>query len=224
MDRIQVTPVLTMLRIGGWQSYLVDDGTGRLLIDTGAPEGSADLLSACGTPDLVILTHHHVDHCGAAAAVHEHTGAPIAAGAGDAEVIRGGLVAPAPNFEDWELPIHQRVAAGLPPAAPAAPVAIELRGSQVLDVVGGAHIIAAPGHTDGSIAVHLVSHGILFTGDTVANVGEVTLGVFNRDRKRTAESFRMLAEIDFDTACFGHGDPIADGAAQLLRDAAARVG
>ncbi|WP_396929382.1 MBL fold metallo-hydrolase [Mycolicibacterium sp.] len=224
MDRIQVTPVLTMFRIGGWQSYLVDDGTERLLIDTGAPDGSAELLSACGTPDLVILTHGHVDHCGSAAAVHERTGAPIAAGAGDAEVIRGGLVAPAPNFEDWEVPIHQSVAAGLPPAAPAVPVAIELQGSEVLAVVGGAHIIAAPGHTDGSIAVHLLAHGILFTGDTVANVGEVTLGVFNRDRERTAESFRALAEIDCRTACFGHGEPIAADAGRFLRDAAARIG
>ncbi|BBY66478.1 MBL fold metallo-hydrolase [Mycolicibacterium helvum] len=224
MERIEVTPVLTMLRIGGWQAYLIDDGSERLLIDTGAPDGGAELLLACGTPDLVILTHCHVDHCGSAAAVHGRTGAPIAAGAADAEVIRGGLVATPPKFEEWELPLHQRVSADLPPAAPPAPVDIELHGGEVLDVVGGAHIIATPGHTDGSVAVHLVSHGILFTGDTVANVGEVTLGVFNRDRDRTAESFRTLAEIDCDTACFGHGEPLAAGAAQCLRDAAARLG
>ncbi|GAY13836.1 MBL fold metallo-hydrolase [Mycobacterium sp. shizuoka-1] len=223
MDCIEVTPALTMFRIGGWQAYLVDDGAQRLLIDTGAPAGAADLLSACGTPDLVILTHCHVDHCGAAAAVHERTGAPIAAGAADAEVVRGGLAAAPPNFEEWELPIHQRVAADLPPAAPPAPVSLELRGTEVLDIVGGAHVIATPGHTDGSIAIHLPAHGIVFTGDTVANVGEVTLGVFNRDRTRTAESFRALADIDCQTACFGHGEPIAVGAGRLLRDAARRL-
>lgn len=215
--------MLTMLRIGGWQSYLVDDGTQRLLIDTGAPGGGDELLSACGTPDLVILTHCHVDHCGSAAEVHHRTGAPIAAGAADAEVIRDGLAATPPNFEDWELPIHQQVSAGLPPAAPAAPVDVELHGAETLDIVGGAHIIATPGHTDGSIAVHLVSHGILFTGDTIANVGDVTLGVFNRDRARTVESFRTLTEIDCETVAFGHGEPIAADAAERLRAAAARL-
>ena len=94
----------------------------------------------------------------------------------------------------------------------------------MLDVAGGAYVIATPGHTDGSIAVYLPTHDILFTGDTIANVGEVTLGVFNLDRARTIESFRALADIDSRTACFGHGDPIDVDAAAHLRRAAAALG
>ena len=65
-----------------------------------------------------------------------------------------------------------------------------------------------PGHTEGSIAIHLPRHGVLFTGDTIANVGTVMLGTFNQDRAQTVASFRRLAALDVETACFGHGEPI----------------
>ncbi len=85
-------------------------------------------------------------------------------------------------FENWEVPIHQRVSAGLPDTAPPVPVDRELVDGDVLDFGGGAEILAIPGHTEGSIAIHLPRHGVLFTGDTVANVGTVMLGTFNQDR------------------------------------------
>src|SRR5690242_4249640 len=58
------------------------------------------------------------------------------------------------------------------------------------------HILEISGHTEGSIAIHLPSHGVLFTGDTIANVGTVMLGAFNQNRARTVASFRRLAELD----------------------------
>ena len=119
---------------------------------------------------------------------------------------------PPPVFEDWEMPIHQRVSAGLPEVAPPCHVATGLLDGDVLDFGGGAEILAIPGHTEGSIAIHLPRHGVLFTGDTIANVGTVMLGTFNQDRARTVASFRRLADLDVETACFGHGEPIPSGA------------
>ena len=72
-------------------------------------------------------------------------------------------------------------------------------------------MIATPGHTDGSIAIHLPGEGVLFTGDTVAHVGgQVLPGVFNRDREEMLRSFRKLALVDAGLACVGHGEPIKD--------------
>jgi glyoxylase-like metal-dependent hydrolase (beta-lactamase superfamily II) len=85
----------------------------------------------------------------------------------------------------------------------------ELSGGEVLDFGGGAEILAIPGHTEGSIAVHLPAHGVVFAGDAIANVGTVMLGPFNQDRARSVASFRRLAALDVETACFGHGAPIA---------------
>lgn len=46
-----------------------------------------------------------------------------------------------------------------------------------------------PGHTAGSVALHLPSHGVLFTGDTIAEGdGQALLGPFNVDRGQAWES------------------------------------
>jgi glyoxylase-like metal-dependent hydrolase (beta-lactamase superfamily II) len=117
--------------------------------------------------------------------------------------------------------IHQRVSVGLPDTAPPVPVASELVDGDVLDFGGGAEVLAVPGHTEGSIAIHLPRHGVLFTGDTIANVGTVMLGTFNQDRARTVASFRRLSALDVETACFGHGEPITSGAGDRMREVAA---
>ena len=82
-------------------------------------------------------------------------------------------------------------------------------------------MIGAPGHTDGSIAVHIPSQRLLFTGDSVAATpsGQVILGPFNVDRPQAIETFRTLATLDVDIACFGHGDPVRANASAALRDA-----
>jgi glyoxylase-like metal-dependent hydrolase (beta-lactamase superfamily II) len=46
------------------------------------------------------------------------------------------------------------------------------------------------------------------------------LGVFNTDRVRAIESLHRLAELEVETAVFGHGDPITQRAAAALRQAA----
>jgi glyoxylase-like metal-dependent hydrolase (beta-lactamase superfamily II) len=119
--------------------------------------------------------------------------------------------------------IHQRVSAGLPDTAPPVPVDRELVDGDVLDFGGAAEILAIPGHTDGGIAIHLPRHGVKFTGDTIANVGTVVLDTFNQARAQTVASFRRLAALDVETACFGHGEPIASGAGPKLREVAATL-
>jgi glyoxylase-like metal-dependent hydrolase (beta-lactamase superfamily II) len=147
----------------------------------------------------------------------------VLAGAGDAAVIRGDAEMAPPVFEDWEVPIHQRVSANLPETAPPVPVDRELAEGDVLDFGGGAEILAIPGHTEGSIAIHLPRHGVLFTGDTIANVGTLMLGAFNQNRAQTVASFRRLAALDVETACFGHGEPITSGAGDRIREVAATL-
>ncbi|MGW0588188.1 hypothetical protein [Streptosporangium sp. NPDC002607] len=50
-----------------------------------------------------------------------------------------------------------------------------------------------------------------------------TLGAFDTDRSRAIESFRGLAELHVETACFGHGDPLTDEASKAVRAAVARL-
>ena len=229
MSSTQITEKLMQVNIGAWQAYLWLDEDSVTLIDTGAP-GSAPAIAAAlrrvgrrpQDLDRVVLTHFHDDHAGSARDVAAWGAVEVVAHHADADIIRGDRTGPAPNFTEWERELHQQLAADLQPA-PAAPVHSEVADDDELPFGGGAHVLSVPGHTDGSIAIHLPRDGVLFTGDTIANVGTVMLGTFNQDRAQTVTSFKRLAELNVETACFGHGEPIISAAAARIRATAATL-
>jgi glyoxylase-like metal-dependent hydrolase (beta-lactamase superfamily II) len=101
-------------------------GDSATLIDTGAPGSGAEIAAAATGIDRIVLTHGHVDHAGSAAELRDSTGAVVMAGAGDTAVVRGLADMPPPVFEDWEVPVYERVSAGLPNIARPVPVDTEL--------------------------------------------------------------------------------------------------
>ncbi|MBH1938849.1 MBL fold metallo-hydrolase [Streptomyces sp. AV19] len=232
----QVTPDIWMLEFTVGQAYAVRLPDGWAMVDTGLggpgqAEAALDALAALPGPGElreIVLTHYHLDHRGNAAALAEATGARVLAGAGDAAVIRGEAEEPPPVLEEWEVPVFGSVQAviadaGTPPPAPCR-VDRELADGDALDWGQDVRIVGVPGHTAGSIALHLTGSRALFTGDTIARHLEVMLGPFNIDRPQAVASFRRQAALDVDVACFGHGAPLVGGAGKTLREAAERLG
>lgn len=223
MAPTELLPNLHLLTPGGWQVYVWRDEDGVTLIDAGAAGSGADLLEDLaqlglgpGDVDRLVLTHLHDDHAGGAAEVAGWGRVEVLAHAQDAPIIRDEQAGPPPNLTDTERVLHARLAHALP-SAPPCRVDRELVDGVVLDIAGGALVVATPGHTDGSIALLLRRPRVLFTGDTVAeHEGQIILGPFNRDRDRAAHSFRALAELDADVACFGHGRPVVGNASATL--------
>ncbi|WP_426501019.1 MBL fold metallo-hydrolase [Streptomyces sp. D54] len=228
MDLVEVLPRLHMFRFRIGQAYLWRDGAELTLIDAGDIDSAAAIEDAIRTLGLdpagirrIVITHGHRDHYGAAQELADRHGAEIIAHALDAPVVRGDRPVPEPDLLDWELPLWEH---GLTvPEAPPTRVDREVTGGEVLPFGDGARVVHAPGHTAGSIAVHLPLHDVLFTGDTVASVERVMLGVFNVDRAEAATTFRRLAALAPRTVCVGHGDPLTENAAAAMEAAANAV-
>lgn len=235
MDVTQLLPQLSFLRFPVGHAYLWADADGLTLIDTGLP-GSGPLIAEAirglgrRPEDLrrVVLTHFHEDHVGSAAEIAAWGDVQVLAHRADAAFIRGEAEGPPPILVDWERPILERVQAGMQ-HEPVKPVRVdrELDDGDAIDLGGGMEgvAVAAPGHTPGSVALHLPEPRVLFTGDTVARTSDgnrVILGVFNADPAQAAESVERLAALDVEIACFGHGEPVTSGAGPELRAAAGR--
>ncbi|MFD9262207.1 MBL fold metallo-hydrolase [Streptomyces sp. NPDC059538] len=226
MDLVEVLANrLHMLRFPIGQAYLWQGGEALTLIDAGRAGSAAEIERAIRSLgrapeqlERIVLTHCHRDHVGAADELAARWGARVLAHRLDAPVIRGELPVPEPVLLDWEIPLY---AHGLTvPEAPPTRVDRELEDGDDLGFGDGAYVVHVPGHTDGSIGIHLPRHGVLFTGDCVAAVGPLMLGVFNVDRARAIAAFGRLASLAPSIACFGRGDPLTENTAQALAKAA----
>ena len=225
MDVIALLPRLHFVRLPVGHAYLWRDPDGLTLIDSGLP-GSAPLIAdairqaGCDPADVrhLLLTHFHPDHIGGAAEIAGWGDVEVLAHDADAPFIRGQEAGPAPDLADWERPLWEQVSSQLPAQpAPLVPPRVdrELADGDEPGFGDGAVAVAVPGHTPGSVAFYLPRHRVLFTGDAAARAPDarVICGVFNADRAQAAASFRRLAALDVAVACFGHGEPLAQGAA-----------
>ena len=115
------------------------------------------------TLKVIILTHAHFDHLGAARALRERTGAEVVVGQGDQPLL-GYLAQQAAFFR-------------MPPVAHPGPVRSVAGGDVVSAGTLRFEVIATPGHSPGGISLYLREAGVVFSGDTLfwGSVGRTDL-------------------------------------------------
>ena len=120
-------------------TYLISDGTATLVVD---PSCHADeILEALGNRklDVIVLTHGHYDHVGAANELREATGATVIASAIDAPMIESGSPA-----------------LGSGRKMPPCPVDSKVEDGDIVEIGSMAwKVVLTPGHTKGSMCLFI---------------------------------------------------------------------
>ncbi|MDY6906952.1 MAG: MBL fold metallo-hydrolase [Chloroflexota bacterium] len=166
---------------------------------------------------LICLTHYHSDHVGAAAELKGLTGAKVAAHRADVPFINGE----APFFKEAR---GLKRALLFPP--PPVEVDVVLEDGDELRPLGGLAVVHTPGHTPGSICLYSPSRRIVFVGDALNNWGgrlSPPMRLVSRDMAEARRSAQRLAELDFDTMCFGHGRTVTGNAQAKAKRLVARL-
>jgi len=215
-------------RPGHVHAYLLPDDEGWTLVDTGIGLPDArerwrdELALAGGKVARILVTHFHPDHVGAAADLHELTGAPVLQGALDyaqCELVWGNPAWPE-RLVDW-FRLHgapHDVTAELVGQSSVYRPFIRYQHDPILleagEHVAGWELVGAPGHADGQLC--LLRDGILVAADHLLARITPTVGLWPASRADPLGDY--LAALDRtielapEIALPGHGDPIDDPA------------
>lgn len=138
----------------------------------------------------LVLTHHHPDHAGGAAALRERLGLPLWAHPATAERLSGAVEV------DRMLEHGER---------------IELDGP-VPTVLEAVH---TPGHAPGHLCFFDAWSRALIAGDMVASVGTILVEPVDGDMAQYLASLAYMRSLNASALLPAHGDPIVDAAGKL---------
>ncbi|WP_314427774.1 MBL fold metallo-hydrolase [uncultured Microbacterium sp.] len=219
-------------------SYLIDLPDGITLIDAGLPGHWHDLqreLTDLGRPitDIrgVVLTHGDSDHIGFAERVRTEAGVPVFIHSADAHRVRTGEKPKTPMGPARIGPMLGFLAYGLRKSGMRTRHVAEVEtvdDGQVLELPGSPVVIGMPGHSPGSIAVHVPAVDAVFVGDALTTRHVLTGRVGAQPAPFTDEPEEALASLDRLTAVAaswvlpGHGAPWRGSTADIA--AAVREG
>ncbi len=143
--------------------------------------------------ELIVLTHCHHDHSGAAPALKEVTGARLMLSEKEVGCIGDELASVAYLFGQQ---------------APEYKVDETLKEGMVLDIgKWKLEVMETPGHSTGSLCLYERTEKVLFSGDTVfpdGNIGRTDM--FGGSTKELVRSIQRLTELDVKVMYPGHMD------------------
>jgi len=218
MQEIKTITLPLPYRLGNVNCYLIETGTGYVLIDTGGSNKRAELenelTSAGGKPghlNLIVLTHGDFDHTGNAAYLCEKFDAPIAIHADDSGMVeRGDMFW---NRQKGNLLFRMMFRMlpflfGFGQAERFKPDFFLNDGSDLSEYGLDARVLAIPGHSKGSIGI-LTAGGDLFCGDLLENYDRPATNSIMDDSTAGDASVEKLSSLEINTVYPGHGNPFA---------------
>jgi glyoxylase-like metal-dependent hydrolase (beta-lactamase superfamily II) len=215
-------------------AYLVEDAAGVTIVDAGLPGHWRELeqeLTRLGRSldDVrgIVLTHGDSDHIGFGERLRQANGILVHVHELDAARARGEIKKPNSGWGPIKMrsllrfvwysarhgglrirPVHE---------------VVTFADGDTLDLPGSPRIIHVPGHTPGSVAVHVPAVEALFVGDALTT-GNVLTGEqgprpapFTLDPEGALASLAKLEAVQATWVLPGHGAPWSGGVAEAIR-------
>jgi hydroxyacylglutathione hydrolase len=155
------------------------------------------------TVKQILLTHAHIDHIGALAAIKQRTGAPVFLCGDDLALLQAagqqaamfGMPTPEAVLPDEGLSDGQTVGLASHPAT----------------------VLHTPGHTQGSVCFYFAAEHLLIAGDTLfaGGIGRTDLPGGNADQIFTSIRTKLLTLPDATAVVTGHGPATTIGAERV---------
>ena len=204
-------------------AYLVDTTEGITVIDAGLPGHWHDLqaeLKAMGKSNAdirgVVLTHGDSDHIGFAERLRKDHGVPVYVHAADADRATGGdkpkvAMGPMRLGATARFFVYALRKGGM--RTRYVSEVVDVADGDVLALPGAPVVIAMPGHSPGSIAVHVPLVKAVFVGDALTTRHVLTgheglqPAPFTDEPALALESLDRLAAVDAEWVLPGHGTP-----------------
>ena len=224
-----VSDVYLMEGLRGGNVYLLVSGEELALVDSGVAGDVVQIVAqlqkagfALSQLQHIVLTHAHGDHTGGAPELVRRSGAKVLAHRVEAPFIERSTPMPAASVSKRVMTwLSDNIMFRLLPCM----VDQLLEDGETIGALGGMQIIHAPGHTPGSICLLQSERRILFCGDALFNANPITgspgfqlpMQLINWDHAQARHSVDRLSMLSIGVLCFGHGEPVFNGATEKMK-------
>ena len=199
---------ITKLNGGGSNCYLVTENNSSILIDTGMKRKRESILKACSNKNvkLIVLTHGHIDHVENAAYLSKMLKVPVAIHEKDIPLLKDNLCRKmsAEGLLGNMVCFFSKVGAKYTALEPFDIDVLLKEGDNLLENYGvNVDIIEFPGHTEGSIGVHVGAEDLI-VGDALMNMVRPSVSLLYEDRDRMLASVNKIEKYKDNLIHFGH--------------------